>query len=149
LHFTAMTAFQVYPLLIDGDYSNPDAMQALALAIAGVAVIILGAGITSYFIDDSLRAESYERLRQMAMVDSLTNLPNRASFNTRLEQEIEHINRAGGKLALIGIDLNRFKDINDQRGHSIGDHVLRVLGQRMNDLLREGEFIARLGGDEF
>lgn len=149
LHFTAMTAFQVYPLLIDGDYSNPDAMQALALAIAGVAFVILGAGITSYFIDDSLRAESYERLRQMALVDSLTSLPNRASFNTRLEQEIETIDRSGGKLALIGIDLNRFKDINDQLGHSAGDHVLKVLGQRMNHLLREGEFIARLGGDEF
>ncbi|MBN9083003.1 MAG: bifunctional diguanylate cyclase/phosphodiesterase [Rhizobiales bacterium 62-17] len=149
LHFTAMTAFQVYPLLIEGDYSNPDAMQALALAIAGVAIVILGAGITSYFIDDSLRAESYERLRQLAMVDSLTNMPNRVSFNTRLEQEIEHIDRAGGKLALIGIDLNRFKDINDQRGHSTGDQVLKILGQRMNDLLREGEFVARLGGDEF
>ncbi|MDT2022289.1 EAL domain-containing protein [Methylocella sp. CPCC 101449] len=149
LHFTAMTAFQVYPLLIDGDYSNPDAMQALALAIAGVAIVILGAGITSYFIDDSLRAESYERLRQMAMVDSLTNLPNRVSFNTRLEQEIEHIDSSGGKLALVGIDLNRFKDINDQRGHSTGDQVLKILGQRMNELLREGEFVARLGGDEF
>ncbi|MDH7794912.1 MULTISPECIES: bifunctional diguanylate cyclase/phosphodiesterase [unclassified Beijerinckia] len=149
LHFTAMTAFQVQPLLIDGDYSNPDAMQALALAIAGVAIVILSAGIASYFIDDSLRAESYERLRQMALVDSLTSLPNRASFNNWLEHEITGIDKAGGKLALIGIDLDRFKDINDQRGHSAGDQVLKVLGQRMNGLLRDGEFIARLGGDEF
>ncbi|MDH7794911.1 MULTISPECIES: bifunctional diguanylate cyclase/phosphodiesterase [unclassified Beijerinckia] len=149
LHFTAMTAFQVYPLLIEGDYSNPDAMQALALAIAGVAVLILGAGVTSYFIDDSLRAEAYERLRRMALIDSLTSLPNRVSFDARLEHDLETVTRTGGKVALVGIDLNRFKDINDQRGHSVGDYVLKVLGQRMNDLLRDGEFIARLGGDEF
>ena len=149
LHFTGMTAFRVSPMLIDGAFSNPTALQALALAIAGVALVIVGAGLSSYLIDDDVRADSYERLRHMALNDSLTGLPNRASFNERLDQEIDLAGEAGGKVALIGIDLDRFKEINDLRGHSVGDEVLRILARRMINLLREGEFVARLGGDEF
>ena len=85
----------------------------------------------------------------MALNDSLTGLPNRASFNDRLEQEIGLAGEAGGKVALIGIDLDRFKEINDLRGHSVGDEVLRILSRRMMNILCEGEFVARLGGDEF
>ncbi|GLQ11590.1 bifunctional diguanylate cyclase/phosphodiesterase [Devosia yakushimensis] len=149
LHFTGMTAFRVSPMLIEGSFSNPAALQALALAVAGVALVILGAGVASYLIDDSMRAESYEKLRQMAMSDSLTGLPNRASFNDHLDHELDWVADTGGKVALIGIDLDRFKEINDLRGHAIGDEVLQVLARRMTKLLGEGEFIARLGGDEF
>ncbi|NEK37392.1 putative bifunctional diguanylate cyclase/phosphodiesterase [Rhizobium leguminosarum] len=149
LHFTGITAFRVSPMLIDGSFSNPAALQALALAIAGVALVIVGTGLSSYLIDDDVRADSYERLRHMALNDSLTGLPNRASFNERLDQEIALARGAGGKVALIGIDLDRFKEINDLRGHSVGDEVLRILSRRMINLLREGEFVARLGGDEF
>ncbi|HWU16411.1 MAG TPA: EAL domain-containing protein [Devosia sp.] len=149
LHFTGMTAFRVSPMLIEGSFSNPAALQALALAVAGVALVILGAGIASYLIDDSMRAESYEKLRQMAMSDSLTGLPNRASFNDHLDYELDLVADTGGKVALIGIDLDRFKEINDLRGHAIGDEVLQVLARRMTKLLGDGEFIARLGGDEF
>jgi len=149
LHFTGMTAFQVSPLLIEGAYSNPAALQTLALAIAGVALLIVGAGVASYLIDDSVRAESYQQLRHMALRDSLTDLPNRASFNEYLAGEIDLAARAGGKIALIAIDLNRFKEINDLRGHGAGDEVLRILARRMTNLLLDGEFVARLGGDEF
>jgi diguanylate cyclase (GGDEF)-like protein len=149
LHFTGMTAFRVSPMLIDGSFSNPAALQALALAVAGVALIIVGAGLASYLIDDSMRAESYERLRHMAMNDNLTGLPNRASFNDRLDHELRIAQETGGKVALIGIDLDRFKEINDLRGHATGDEVLKILARRMSNLLRDGEFAARLGGDEF
>lgn len=149
LHFTGMTAFRVSPMLIEGAFSNPSALQALALAVAGVALVILGAGAASYLIDESMRAESYEKLRQMAMSDSLTGLPNRASFNDHLDHELDFAADTGGKVALIGIDLDRFKEINDLRGHAIGDEVLQVLARRMTKLLRDGEFTARLGGDEF
>lgn len=98
-----------------------------------------------------MRAETYERLRRMAMHDALTGLPNRMNFNDRLDQEIEIARDRGTKVALIGIDLNRFKEVNDLRGHKAGDEVLRILGRRMKGLLREGtgEFVARMGGDEF
>lgn len=149
LHFTGMTAFQVSPMLIDGAWSNPDALLGLALAVAGAAAIIVGAALACYLIDGSVQAESYERLRHMALNDSLTGLPNRASFNDRLDREIDLAAGTDGKLALIGIDLDRFKEINDFHGHAAGDEVLRVLATRIGNLLEAGEFVARLGGDEF
>ncbi|MGJ8573062.1 MAG: putative bifunctional diguanylate cyclase/phosphodiesterase [Hoeflea sp.] len=149
LHFTGMTAFQVTPLLIDDGFSNPAAMQALALAVASVALIIVGAGLASYMIDDSARSQSIDQLRHMALNDSLTGLPNRASFADRLDHEVDLASHTGGKVVLIGIDLNRFKDVNDLRGHGVGDMVLQVLGKRLGGLTRDGEFVARTGGDEF
>ena len=151
LHFTGMTAFRVEPLLVDGSFSNPQALQTLAIAIAAMSFVIVGAGLVSYLIDDSSRADSMERLHLLAMNDTLTGLPNRANFNERLDLEMALASESKGRLALIGIDLNRFKEINDQRGHNAGDEVLRVLGQRIKGLLREddGEFVARTGGDEF
>ncbi|WP_321785479.1 putative bifunctional diguanylate cyclase/phosphodiesterase [Paraburkholderia sp. J94] len=149
LHFTGMCAFTVTPVRIAGEFSNPAALQALALSVAGMAFIIAGAGLVSYLLDDTVRAESVEHLRTMAMSDMLTGLPNRASFNERLDVEIARAAAEDGKLALVGIDLNRFKDINDLRGHHAGDEVLRILARRFTSLVREGEFVARVGGDEF
>ncbi|HEY0125390.1 MAG TPA: EAL domain-containing protein [Rhizobium sp.] len=151
LHFTGMTAFRVTPMLVDGQFSNPEALHALALSIAGMSFVIVIAGMASYLIDGSARAETIERLRTMALNDTLTGLPNRANFNERLDHEIEFARDQGRKLAVVGIDLNRFKEINDLRGHAAGDEVLRVLGRRMKALLQEaeGEFVARIGGDEF
>lgn len=149
LHFTGMTAFQVSPMLIHGSFSNPAALEALALAVATVALIIVGAGLASYLIDDNLREESYQKLRRMALNDGLTGLPNRISFNEHLDHEIYLARETGGRFAVACIDLNGFKEINDLRGHSTGDKVLKALADRIHDLLQEGEFVARLGGDEF
>jgi len=149
LHFTGMTAFKITPLSTAGAFTDHAALQAMALAIALVGMIVVGTGLVSYLIDDRTRADSYQRLRQMAMNDSLTGLPNRASFNDRLDREIRAAGNTGNRIALICIDLDRFKEINDVRGHSSGDEVLRTLALRMSDLLHDGEFVARLGGDEF
>ncbi|AUC95259.1 bifunctional diguanylate cyclase/phosphodiesterase [Bradyrhizobium sp. SK17] len=149
LHFTGMTAFQVLPMRMDGSFSDPAALWTLAICVAGVALVVVGAGLASYLIDNSTRAASDEQLRYMALNDTLTGLPNRASFNARLDHELDFARRTGARIALIGIDLDRFKEINDLRGHAAGDEVLRVIAQRIANLLREGEFAARLGGDEF
>jgi len=149
LHFTGMTAFQVTPLLLDNGFSNPAAMQALAIAVAVVALVIVGAGLASYLIDGSARSQSLDQLRHMALNDGLTGLPNRASFTDRLDHEIDLASETGGKVVLIGIDLNRFKEVNDLRGHGVGDMMLRKLGERLSELTKDGEFIARTGGDEF
>ncbi|MEX3689841.1 putative bifunctional diguanylate cyclase/phosphodiesterase [Paraburkholderia sp. BR14263] len=148
LHFTGMSAFQVVPMPLDGHFSNPAALHALALAVACMALVIAGAGCVSFLLDDSVRAESVEHLRTMAMSDMLTGLPNRASFNARIDAELARTQDTR-KLALIGIDLNRFKEINDLHGHHAGDEVLRILARRLSSLMREGEFVARVGGDEF
>ncbi|MBN8974689.1 MAG: EAL domain-containing protein [Rhizobiales bacterium] len=125
------------------------ALQALGFAVAGVAVLIGCAGLAGYLIDEGVRAESYKQLQQMALHDSLTGLPNRRSFNERLDHEIEFAKMTGGKVALVEIDLDRFKEINDLRGHAAGDEVLRNIAERMMRALKESDFVARLGGDEF
>lgn len=149
LHFTGMTALNVTPLNVGGEFSDTSALHTLALAIAGMSLVIVCTGLVSYLIDSNVRAESLEHLRQMALSDALTGLPNRGSFNERLDLEIALANERGGRLALIGIDLNRFKEINDLRGHHTGDEVLRILARRMTNMLENNEFVARIGGDEF
>ncbi|HEV2573998.1 MAG TPA: EAL domain-containing protein [Beijerinckiaceae bacterium] len=149
LHFTAMTAFRVEPILLEGAYTNPDALHVLAFAVAIAALIIVGTGLTSYLIDDQVRIESNRRLRHMALNDSLTGLPNRVSFHDHLDREISWANATNGKFALVGIDLDRFKEINDLRGHKAGDEALKILARRMASLIGKDEFVARLGGDEF
>lgn len=149
LHFTGMAAFQFEPLGVMLLEPMQGAIQALALAIACVGLLIIAAGVSSYLIDLSVRTDTFEQLRQMAVTDNLTDLPNRVSFNGRLDHEIDNARTQGMKVALVCIDLDRFKEINDLRGHGAGDEVLRTLARRMSGLLREGEFVARLGGDEF
>ncbi|GJM03665.1 MAG: bifunctional diguanylate cyclase/phosphodiesterase [Rhodomicrobium sp.] len=149
LHFTGMTAFKVSPLTVNVSEIDFLAKQALALSIAGVAVLILGTSISSYLIDRSLRTDSHAELRKMALHDSLTGLPNRTSFGEKLHQMIEEAKENKHKVAIICIDLNRFKEVNDSRGHSAGDQMLKILAGRMLSMTTEGEHVARLGGDEF
>lgn len=151
VHFLGMTAFHVVSTGEGMVPTHSEALKTMTMAVIGMSLIILVMGMVSYLIDDSTRAETIERLRRMALNDSLTGLPNRANFNDRLDLEIALATQRRSRLALIGIDLDRFKDINDLRGHSVGDEVLRVLGRRMKALQHEerGEFIARTGGDEF
>ena len=149
LHFTGMTAFHVHALKVSPAYANPAAMEALALAVAVVGLLIIGTGLASYLIDDQTRSDSFRKLRHMALNDPLTGLPNRAGFNERLRQEVARANDGGAGFSLIVIDLDRFKEINDVRGHSAGDEVLIHIARRMSHHLAPGEFVARLGGDEF
>lgn len=149
LHFTAMTAFQVTPLSLSENVVDTAAMQGMAMAIAVVGLTVIGAGLSSYLIDRRIRSDSYARLRHMAHHDPLTGLANRASFNEHLDDAIRRAARDGRRLAVIGIDLDRFKEINDLRGHGAGDEMLGALASRLSRCVGEGEFIARVGGDEF
>ncbi|QCI67691.1 bifunctional diguanylate cyclase/phosphodiesterase [Phreatobacter stygius] len=103
----------------------------------------------STFEDISERRRSEQKIAHMARHDALTGLPNRAYFNDHLDHELERASKTPDKIAVIGIDLNRFKEINDLHGHAAGDEVLEILSQRMTETLGEGEFVARFGGDEF
>jgi diguanylate cyclase (GGDEF)-like protein len=149
LHFTGMTAFKLTPVVVYDGYSNPAAMQAMALAVALVSLIIVGAVLASYLIDNQNRAQSLIELQHMALNDALTGLANRTAFNEHLETRIRLADQGGQKFALATIDLDRFKEINDLRGHSAGDEVLRILARRMLDFDGGSLFVARLGGDEF
>ena len=93
--------------------------------------------------------QSEERIRFLAYHDALTELPNRTLFHDRLQQGILAANRDNKMLALLILDLDRFKEINDTMGHHSGDLLLKQVGSRLMDLLRESDTVARLGGDEF
>ena len=149
LHFTAMAALQVTPMAMRGDYTDPAALHAMALGVAAVGMMVVGTGLASYLIDDRTRSDAFRRLHHLAMNDALTGLPNRANFNDYLDREIDRAKVLGCKVAIVGIDLDRFKEINDLWGHGAGDLALKTLAGRMSALLQEGEFVARLGGDEF
>ena len=91
----------------------------------------------------------YRTLESMAFTDSLTGMANRALFYDRLEQATLIASRSGTQYALMMMDLDRFKNINDTLGHHIGDQILKVVGERLQSVLRKADTAARLGGDEF
>ena len=84
-----------------------------------------------------------------ANYDALTGLPNRRLFQDRLEQDIKHAERTGLAIALMFIDLDRFKEVNDEHGHDAGDDLLQQVSDRINSNIRKTDTLARLGGDEF
>ncbi|HSG11506.1 MAG TPA: EAL domain-containing protein [Gammaproteobacteria bacterium] len=90
-----------------------------------------------------------KRMEYHAHHDALTGLPNRILLNDRIHKGLAHARRQQSMLALLFLDLDRFKIINDSLGHAVGDQLLRVISRRLKSCLREGDTIARLGGDEF
>jgi diguanylate cyclase (GGDEF)-like protein len=97
---------------------------------------------------EALRS-SAERDRHQATHDALTGLPNWVLLRDRLERALASATRSSGEVALLLIDLDRFKEINDTLGHSYGDKLLRQVGPRLQSAVRDGDTLARLGGDEF
>ncbi len=107
-------------------------------------------GWVTTFDDITERRASEQRIAHMARHDGLTGLPNRVHFNEYLDTELGWAARHGEQVAVITLDLDRFKDVNDQRGHETGDEALKILAERLAALTSgDGRFVARLGGDEF
>lgn len=98
-------------------------------------------------MSDRKRAE--EQLTRLANYDPLTDLPNRAFFEQRLERAVSRVRHGDSELAVLFIDLDRFKEINDSLGHHTGDEVLKRVAQRLQRTLGDGDMVARLSGDEF
>lgn len=90
-----------------------------------------------------------KRIRYLARYDTLTRVPNRMEFQHRLQQAIARARRSGTRLALLYIDMDGFKDVNDRLGHPIGDRALEIMSQRLVDGMESGTLAGRLGGDEF
>jgi diguanylate cyclase (GGDEF)-like protein len=101
------------------------------------------------FSDITKRKEAEQRIEFLAHYDSLTRLPNRALFADRLKRALVIANRNEKKAALLFLDLDRFKDINDTLGHLAGDLLLQSVAERVRSCVRESDTICRLGGDEF
>ena len=118
-----------------------------------VASVCDAEGATSHYIsilaDVSDQKMQAARIEQLAFYDSLTGLPNRALFLDRLEQTLASSKRHGGQGAILFLDLDRFKEINDSLGHAVGDMALVEVSRRFQAVSRKEETLARLGGDEF
>lgn len=99
--------------------------------------------------DISLQSAQLSRIEQLAHFDNLTGLPNRAHFYAALDRAISACMQNGGSFSLLFIDLDNFKDINDTKGHGIGDLALVEIAKRIKGYLRSQDLVARLGGDEF
>ncbi len=101
------------------------------------------------FIDITKQKEREACIEYQAYHDALTALPNRRLFHDRLERALAQVERNGESLAVLFLDLDRFKNINDSLGHDIGDQLLQEVAQRLKETVRHEDTVARLGGDEF
>ena len=129
----------------------------------GDSVLALRAGAGDHHLKTSLspgqlrrcmlhameRRRAQVRLTHRALHDDLTSLPNRSLFLDRLSVALERMRRTGGCVSVLFIDLDNFKDINDNLGHAAGDQVLRTVAERLRRMLRPSDTVARFGGDEF
>ncbi|MES9991004.1 MAG: EAL domain-containing protein [Candidatus Thiodiazotropha sp.] len=110
-------------------------------------------GDTTHFVgvfsDITQIKEAQDQINFLAHHDALTQLPNRALFRERFDHALMHAHREKNSIALLFLDLDRFKTVNDTLGHPIGDQVLLEVSRRMNEIIRSSDTIARLGGDEF
>ncbi|MGE5477837.1 MAG: diguanylate cyclase domain-containing protein [Bacteroidales bacterium] len=104
---------------------------------------------TAIVRDISERKENEDRIRRLAHHDNLTGLPNRNLLNDRMNHALARVKRNGGRMAVLYVDLDKFKPINDTLGHEAGDHVLREVSERLASCVRSSDTVARVGGDEF
>jgi len=109
----------------------------------------LGAQSYAVTTDITGRKREQDTIRQLAFHDPLTGLPNRALLNDRVDVALARARRDGDRLALLLLDLDHFKEVNDNLGHTTGDQLLQAVGERLTALLRESDTVCRMGGDEF
>jgi diguanylate cyclase (GGDEF)-like protein/PAS domain S-box-containing protein len=125
--------------------------RLITVEIFGVPVIVDGGqiGILGLYNDITERKQAEEYLQYLATHDSLTVLPNRSYYYQRLGLALQLANWKHDQVAVIFLDLDGFKSVNDQFGHEQGDLLLQMVAERLHDYLRHSDFVARLGGDEF
>jgi diguanylate cyclase (GGDEF)-like protein len=110
---------------------------------------LAGGGWVATHLDVTEQQRSEAKITYMAQHDALTDLPNRVLLRDRLDHALSHTRRGGRKLAVLMLDLDRFKDVNDTLGHPAGDALLKAVAMRLRTCVRETALVARLGGDEF
>ncbi|MFZ2854358.1 MAG: EAL domain-containing protein [Rhodocyclaceae bacterium] len=137
----------------EGEIWNRHKSGELFVALETISAVRNEAGEVAHYVslfrDVTERTQLEERMRHLAHYDALTQLPNRTLFLERLEHATVRARRDHSSLALIFIDLDYFKAVNDSLGHAAGDDLLCIVAERMRSALRESDTVARLAGDEF
>lgn len=134
--------------------NHPGRDVATVIAVTGVGLSLTLALLSWFMVTGRARAlrlaaEMTDELRHMAQHDPLTDLPNRAMFSHRLQDELERAKRHNGRFAVIFLDLDYFKPVNDHHGHAMGDRLLRQVARRLREAVRASDTVGRIGGDEF
>jgi diguanylate cyclase (GGDEF)-like protein len=110
-------------------------------------------GVVTHYVathtDITLRKVAEDEVKRLAFFDPLTSLPNRRLLSDRLHQAVINAKRSQGHAALIFVDLDKFKPVNDRHGHAAGDQLLQAVAHRLRTCVRESDTVARVGGDEF
>ena len=130
---------------------EPIYRQTLYFLGSGIAVVVIGSILATVY-SARLRETvvfAEERMAYLAMYDTLTGLPNRNFFRDTLDAAVARLRRDGREFALLFVDFDGFKQVNDTHGHAAGDQVLVSLGKRLERSLRANDFVARISGDEF
>ncbi len=161
MHYTAMAAAQFAPDSLCRAVNSTGGMQndvlALTIGITTLFILTITLGISAldsrFATDNAKLANSLqtanEQLRYLALYDALTGLPNRMLLGDRMQQAASRADRYRKFFALLFIDLDQFKPINDTYGHDVGDELLKAVGQRLVGCLRKADTVSRTGGDEF
>jgi len=154
---TGLTGDELHDMILDGDLEHPVPLRLRRLdgecvdVEVTVSKLMLDGGdyVQCVVRDITQRLQAEETIRRMAYYDALTGLPNRTLFKDRLGRALSHARRENRSLAVAFLDLDDFKAINDSLGHSVGDELLKAVGVRITNLLRETDTVARHSGDEF
>lgn len=142
----------VFVLLMRSLINRTTPVPLLTISIADLtasALIVLGIVLTVLEDQREAGVEATSQVEQLAYYDTLTGLPNRSLFTDRLAVALAHAQRHRYKLAVLFLDIDRFKQINDSLGHSVGDRLLKIVAGRIRGAVRDEDTVARFGGDEF
>jgi diguanylate cyclase (GGDEF)-like protein len=161
MHYTGMAAAEFAPdsicLAAGSGGSLSSHMLAVVVGAATMSILVITLVISAFDSQLAARAAKHaeslqaanEQLRNIALYDSLTGLPNRLLFEDRMEQAMVRSGRSGRPCALMFVDLDRFKPVNDTFGHRVGDELLKAAAGRLANCVRKEDTVARAGGDEF
>src|SRR5690606_35267698 len=149
LHFTGMGAAIIVPdPMVAISITSLD-KEILAVGVTATMLVVVGTGVAAYTIDQKSEDAALAQYRHLAFHDTLTSLPNRSKASEVVSNWLERAQATAKKVVVVGIDLNRFKDVNDVYGHTVGDELLKALGEKLGQAMQADELVARIGGDEF